>query len=276
MKNPNEPLCPLCTNIMRLQNYLLAPDNVILFDWFIVKQISFKYEPFYYSTQRIEDETHIKRSRQKAIINSFYKVGFMDSYVNANKNGLGNVRYFIINFTSLVDKDCLTQIIDEKKDENYFREFRKYIEFHATEQQKATKDKKYSQPFDQKAADDIYAWINRLYLQEQNLLCPDEYNSQHKDNGLVLPRNKTLEHKLVKVFYHYNAHTLELAFKAYARDVLRNHYAPSNIMSYFLKYNAGEHSYPVIDKYVGKHIELYITDKEYIDTLNFNRECRAD
>ena len=40
---------PLCINVLRLLNYRLAPDELILFDWLTVKQISFKYKPFHYS-----------------------------------------------------------------------------------------------------------------------------------------------------------------------------------------------------------------------------------
>ena len=43
------PEIPLCINVLRLLNYRLAPDELILFDWLTVKQISFKYKPFHYS-----------------------------------------------------------------------------------------------------------------------------------------------------------------------------------------------------------------------------------
>ena len=48
---------PLCINVLRLLNYRLAPDELILFDWLTVKQISFKYKPFHYSQARVEEET---------------------------------------------------------------------------------------------------------------------------------------------------------------------------------------------------------------------------
>lgn len=34
------PEIPLCINVLRLLNYRLAPDELILFDWLTVKQIS--------------------------------------------------------------------------------------------------------------------------------------------------------------------------------------------------------------------------------------------
>ena len=53
------PEIPLCINVLRLLNYRLAPDELILFDWLTVKQISFKYKPFHYSQARVEEETRI-------------------------------------------------------------------------------------------------------------------------------------------------------------------------------------------------------------------------
>ena len=47
------PEIPLCINVLRLLNYRLAPDELILFDWLTVKQISFKYKPFHYSQARV-------------------------------------------------------------------------------------------------------------------------------------------------------------------------------------------------------------------------------
>ena len=58
------PEIPLCINVLRLLNYRLAPDELILFDWLTVKQISFKYKPFHYSQARVEEETRIRHKGQ--------------------------------------------------------------------------------------------------------------------------------------------------------------------------------------------------------------------
>ena len=70
------PEIPLCINVLRLLNYRLAPDELILFDWLTVKQISFKYKPFHYSQARVEEETRIRRTRQEVIIKQFSALGF--------------------------------------------------------------------------------------------------------------------------------------------------------------------------------------------------------
>lgn len=110
--NPNVPEMPLCTNVMRLQSYLIPPDEVVLFDWFTVKQFSFKYKEFHYSQSRIEDETRIKRTRQDAIINKFEKLGFLKTTVKHNEITRGRVRYFNVKFDMLADEDILGEIIN--------------------------------------------------------------------------------------------------------------------------------------------------------------------
>ena len=48
-KTVSAPEIPLCTNVLRLLDYRMAPDELILFDWLVVKQIAFKYKPFHLS-----------------------------------------------------------------------------------------------------------------------------------------------------------------------------------------------------------------------------------
>ena len=65
------PICPLCTNVLRVHDYLLTPDELIIFDSLVVKAISFHYKRFFYSQKRIEKETRVKRTRYEAIIKKF-------------------------------------------------------------------------------------------------------------------------------------------------------------------------------------------------------------
>ena len=77
------PEIPLCINVLRLLNYRLAPDELILFDWLTVKQISFKYKPFHYSQARVEEETRIRRTRQEVIIKQFPALGFLKTDIRS-------------------------------------------------------------------------------------------------------------------------------------------------------------------------------------------------
>lgn len=126
---PEAPEMPLSVNILRLHFYLLQPDEVVLFDWFIVKQISFKYSEFYYSQARIEKETRIKRSRQNAIISHFKELGFLSAEVRGNRAIRGKVSYFSVNFAVLNDPQVLGKVISMEYYE--FIGFLRFMRYHA-------------------------------------------------------------------------------------------------------------------------------------------------
>lgn len=120
--------CPLCVNIQRLELYLLAPDEVIFFDWLVIKQsIVFQFKPFYYQSERIEKETRIKRRCLERIIKRFTAMGILFTDIRAKPNGVGCARYFNLSFTQILNR--LPEIIDCESDamkefETYFSELK--------------------------------------------------------------------------------------------------------------------------------------------------------
>ena len=122
MKNYEKPENPFATNIMRLQSYLVMPDEAVMFDMLLVKAVSFEYREYYYSQLKIEEETRIKRTRQDKIISYFAELGIIHSEVKKNSTG-GKVRYFSVNFNALSNEKILCEIIDRNSylfDKNRF------------------------------------------------------------------------------------------------------------------------------------------------------------
>ena len=118
---------PLCINFQRFGGYLLAPDEVVLFEWFLFKQNCFGvHRSFHYSKPRIEADTRIGRRRQEAIIEKFQKMGFL-MCVNIHDSQKGSLtRNFRIDYNVLSKDEVLTQIID--KDSVLYASCKKYIE----------------------------------------------------------------------------------------------------------------------------------------------------
>lgn len=131
-KSFSTPEIPLCTNVLRLCCYLLAPDELVLFDWLVVKQIAFGYKPFHYSQVRVEEETRIRRTRQEVIIKRFTAMGFLRTSVMINPVIRGRVRYYAINFRILTDMDVLSEII--RPETTLFHDFLTYFDYHAAMQ----------------------------------------------------------------------------------------------------------------------------------------------
>ncbi len=246
-KNPNIPEIPLCLNVIRLQSYLLAPDEAILFDWFIVKQVSFKYQDFHYSQARIEAETRIKRTRQNVIINLFKDMGFLTSQVRENKITRGRVSYFKVDFEVLADKDVLSEIIDA--DKPLYKAFVKYLKYLSAEQKKALKPQK-KDIFDADAAGRVYKKLNDVYEKRRVMYNNGELTSSKPSRLKVatqLPRNRFIEKKLVRLSQIYNDTAIGHAFAAYIDSVFKGESAPSNLMNYFLSYDDVNESFGVFD-----------------------------
>ena len=103
---------PLCVNVARLGAYLLPPDEVIFFDWAVTKTVKvFNFQPFYYSQERIEEETRITRRPLERIIKRFSAFGILKTETRIKPDKIGRTRYFIIDFTEVVKR--LPELIDQ-------------------------------------------------------------------------------------------------------------------------------------------------------------------
>lgn len=249
-KKTNAPEIPLCTNIIRLQSYLLAPDEVVLFDWFVVKQAAFKFKEFHYSQARIEEETRIKRTRQNVIIGKFKGLGFLSSQVRENKETRGRVNYFKVDFAVLADKDVLSEIINEK--ETIFRSFMQYMKYLSSEQRKSSKPKK-EDSLDREIAGRIYELLNRIY-EKRRIMYNDgdltDEKPQRAKSETQLQRNKPIEKKLIRLSQSYDDNAIGHSFTAYADSVLKGEKSPENFMGYFLSYDDTTESFGVFEHYL--------------------------
>ncbi len=92
-------IIPFAVYIKELQQYnfdFFSLEEVVFFEYLIIKAQSFKRE-FFHSSATIEKETGIKRSKLKAIINKFEKLGI----VKVEVKGFPLVKYFIVDFVKI-------------------------------------------------------------------------------------------------------------------------------------------------------------------------------
>lgn len=255
-KKANLPEIPLCCNIFRLQSYLLAPDELILFDWLVVKQISFHYKPFHYSQMRVEDETRIKRTRQEAIIAKFKEWGFLEVEVRQNEVTKGQVRYFTVSFDKLSDNSVLGKVICNTAP--LYINFRQYVLYHSEQQRLMLNPRKKEEEMNTEDAEGVYRMLNSIYDERREM-----YNNGELTNGNVPERmkphtqlqyNKTIAKKLQRLLGRYEAVTIRNSFIVYMDNMLagKDFIVPSNQMSFFLSYNKEEDSFNVFDYYLNK------------------------
>lgn len=92
---------PLAINILKLQRYnftFLSCEEVVLYEYLIVKAIAFKQKPFYHSSETIFNETGVKKHSLHSILKRFQELG----YVSIEVKGMPRVKHFTIHFPKIV------------------------------------------------------------------------------------------------------------------------------------------------------------------------------
>lgn len=100
----------MAINIIKLQRYnfnFFKLEEIILFEYLIVKAISFKKE-FYHSSATIEEETGIKRGKLDSILQNFCTLGF----ISIDVRSFPKVKYFTVNFHWILEN--LNNIYNQK------------------------------------------------------------------------------------------------------------------------------------------------------------------
>ena len=258
-KTLSAPEIPLCINVLRLLFYRLAPDEVVLFDWLVVKQIAFHYKPFHYSQMRVEEETRIHRTRQEVIIQLFTSLGFLTTQVEVNAVTHGRVRYYSVNFNALADEDVLMEIIQSYT--TLFHDFQLYFKYHA-EQQKISRDTSLppAENINYEASNSVYETLNETYEDRRVFYNEGKLTGkepERKKSAMQLQRNKPIERKMSKLAERYNNHSIGNAFIAYLDDVFQGKNVPDNLMYYFLSYDETTNAFGVVDHYLNNYTLNY-------------------
>ena len=204
------PEIPLCINVLRLLNYRLAPDELILFDWLTVKQISFKYKPFHYSQARVEEETRIRRTRQEEIIMPQTTL-FRDF-----------ILYFAYHAT--MQKKSKEEQLKPASAINHEAAARIY--------------QLLSQVYDER----------RQYYNDGGLT--GDVKPERSKSAMQLQHNKPIERKLAKLADYYNDNSIKNAFLAYVDEILTQKKEPENLMYYFLSFDETSDCFGVVNHYL--------------------------
>lgn len=97
---------PMAVNIQKLQRYnfsFFSLEEVILFEYLVIKGKAFQFKPFYHSSATIAAETGIKRNKLDSIIKKFQGLHL----IKVELKGYPKVKHFLVNYSvipSLFDK----------------------------------------------------------------------------------------------------------------------------------------------------------------------------
>lgn len=231
---PMGKVCPLATNILRLQHYLVTVEEASFLDWLIVKQVSFKFKPFFYPQRKIEEEIGIKRTRLETLIKSFSNKGILTAEAKGNKNTKCKITHFHFDFK--VFRKFLHDYIDSL-DEDYFSEWCDYIDDLIA----GKRDTKNTEIDAQGTFDNLQELYNdRIKLYNKK-------STSRKKSITSLPTSKRILSQLKKAFSIYEE-GLENAFLAFADEYIKGDVKVNNMMNFFLTNKDGD--FVIINKYL--------------------------
>ncbi len=239
-KDMPKPVHPLATNILRLHDYLLAPDEVVLFDALVVKSISFHYKTFYYSQQRIEREMRIKRTRFEKIIKMYEEMGWLTTYIDKIPETDGQIRYFYVNFTTLAQPEILGKIV--RGESGLFADMQAYMLHHSDMAYKAstpaTRKEERKKKKDSEIVEEIRVILQDTMNERRKMYNNGEITDEKPKRTLLmttLALTAQQKNSLLELNYRYGTEAIRQSFTAYYDCVLEgDSYKPKNLLNYFL------------------------------------------
>lgn len=93
---------PLAINVLKLKRYnydFLNCEEVVFFEYIVVKGMAFKNKEFFHSSETIRKETGIKKHSLKSIISRFESLGIISTEIK----GMPRIKYFIVHYPKIVD-----------------------------------------------------------------------------------------------------------------------------------------------------------------------------
>ena len=256
---PSEKIeAPMCVNIVRLQDYLLPPDEVVLFDWLLVKQCYvFHHKSFYYSQRRVEKETRIGRRRFETIVQKFKEQGWLWSEVAPSGTRRSAVRRYLVFY------DAIARILPKlvRYGTGTYELYKSYL----------AKMFQMSKAVGAKSTDLLPADVEMevIALKDRLQAVYESRVKQHNDAvavGLLLgnkrvvdklPFREGLQSYLRKLIEKYPTDTIEHAFVAYCDQVLGGQLRPESFMGYFLHYNAVTDEFPIFNACLDAYVTTY-------------------
>lgn len=88
---------PMAVNIQKLQRYnfdFFSLEEVILFEYLVIKGKAFQFKPFYHSSATIAKETGIKRNKLDSILKKFQGL----QLIKVELKGYPKVKHFLVNY----------------------------------------------------------------------------------------------------------------------------------------------------------------------------------
>lgn len=234
---------PLAINLLKLQEYdfnKITIEEVIFFEWLVIKRISFGSDTFYYSQKNIICEIGIKRTKLETTKRKLLALG-LEEFHSEIYNTLNYIvsLQFIKNFIDKAVKD------DFKKDRWY-----NITKLQWTKNKPVKKKELYK-------LDMLIDLLNRTYNRRR-----ERYNEQNRDQELQyteIPVNEKSYRQLLELTKRYeDDRVIENSFIAYCDAILNSkEKVVSNMTNHFSSYDSLDKSFKVFEFYLNIYNQNY-------------------
>jgi hypothetical protein len=115
---------PLAINVLKLNRYnydFFNCEEVVFFEYMVVKGMAFKNKEFFHSSETIRNETGIKKHSLKSIISKFESLGI----ISIDIKGMPRIKYFTVHYPIIVN--LIPEIYQLSKNGKLSSDFSKHL-----------------------------------------------------------------------------------------------------------------------------------------------------
>jgi hypothetical protein len=232
---------PLAINILKLQEHYnfktTKLDEVVFFEWLVVKRESFGLEKFFYQQSRVFDEVGIRRFRLEKITELFESYGLTISV-----EGFSNVTHYSV--TNLFIETFVLNHVNDSLQNKVLNNLLKL---------KFKKDKPLSK-FQLKKVNNIVDRLNIVYETRRNIY------SQNNGVGYKetqLPVNRKTLNQIHQLSLNYKLGAIENGFTAYCDEKIKEPKDSYHLLNHFSTYSKEDNKFSIFER------SLHIFNGEY-------------
>lgn len=227
---------PLSVNFKTLQQYDLKKtgiDEILFFEWLIVKKLSFGSDEFFYQNNRIFNEIPIKRHRLDKV-----KVKFICYGMEKETKGFSNTTNYLIT----------DEFIENFVKIHLLPEFRKN-----TLKELLSLDFKYEIKVSKAEIKRIIEIIDHLEMiyNDRRERYIDKNTARTLSKTGLSHNNKTYQ-QFKLLTNRYELKTIENSFVCFVDDLINRHDYTSHVLNNFSSYNRAYDSFPVFEARLNK------------------------
>lgn len=233
---------PLSINFNTFQQYDLKVtriESILLFEWLIVKRLSFGSDEFFYQHHRVFKELPIKRHTFEITISIFISYG-----LKYEKKGSNNVSHYTVNenfIKSYINAHLLPEYLKNTLKKILTLDFKNEVKVSNADKKRILK---------------LINNLEAIYNQRREMICEHTNGKRKLSNSGLTYNGKTFQ-QLKLLTERYDEIAIRNSFTCYSDKLLRKQDKTYHILNNFSTYNRSKDSFPVYESRLNEFNDDY-------------------